>query len=69
VVGAILENGPEAVAETKALTLKQAFGDLSDAAFADLIERHASKRRSPEAAEGLASFAGKRAAKWSPSRG
>jgi methylglutaconyl-CoA hydratase len=64
-VGHILENGPEAIAQTKALTLKQAFGDLSDQAFADLIERHAAKRRSPEAAEGLASFAQKRAAKWS----
>jgi methylglutaconyl-CoA hydratase len=64
----VLENGPEAVAQTKALTLKSAFGDLSEAAFADLIERHARKRRSPEAAEGLASFAQKRAAKWSPNQ-
>jgi methylglutaconyl-CoA hydratase len=65
-VGHVLENGPEAVAQTKAQTLKRAFGDLDDAAFADLIERHAAKRRAPEAAEGLASFAQKRAARWSP---
>jgi methylglutaconyl-CoA hydratase len=64
-VGPVLENGPEAVAQTKAQTLKSAFGDLGDAAFADLIERHARKRRSSEAAEGLASFAQKRAANWS----
>ena len=67
-VGHVLENGPEAVAQTKAHTLKHAFGDLDDAAFADLIERHAAKRRSPEAAEGLASFAQKRAARWSPKK-
>jgi hypothetical protein len=28
------------------------------------VESHASKRRSPEAAEGLASFAAKRPANW-----
>jgi methylglutaconyl-CoA hydratase len=65
-VGHVLENGPEAIAQTKALTLQRAFGDLDEAAFTDLIERHARKRQSPEAAEGLASFAEKRPAKWSP---
>ena len=67
-VGHVLENGPEAIAQTKALTLKATFGDLDDAAFADLIERHAAKRQSAEAAEGLASFVEKRAARWSPSK-
>ena len=52
VVGHVLENAPEAIAQTKALTLKAAFGDLDDAAFAALIESHAAKRQSPEAAEG-----------------
>ncbi len=56
-IGHVLENGPDAVAQTKAHTLKAAFGDLDEAAFRELIERHAAKRRSPEAAEGLASFA------------
>jgi methylglutaconyl-CoA hydratase len=69
VVGHILQNGPEAVAQTKALTLKSAFADLGDEGFADLIEKHAKKRRSAEAAEGLASFAEKRAAKWMPKTG
>jgi methylglutaconyl-CoA hydratase len=46
--------------------LQQAFGDLSDGAFTQLIESHAAKRQSPEAAEGLASFKEKRAAKWTP---
>jgi len=66
VVGHVLANGPDAIAQTKALTLKAAFGDLDQSAFAALIESHAAKRQSPEAAEGLASFAEKRAAKWTP---
>ena len=66
VVGHVLENGPEAIEQTKALTLQAAFGDLDEAAFARLIESHAAKRQSPEATEGLASFAEKRAAKWTP---
>jgi methylglutaconyl-CoA hydratase len=65
-VGHVLENGPEAIAQTKATVLKYAWSDLDDAAFGRLIEAHARKRKSPEAAEGLASFADKRTAKWSP---
>jgi methylglutaconyl-CoA hydratase len=68
VVRHVLDNGPDAIARTKALTLQRAFGDLSDAAFARLIESHAAKRQSPEAAEGLASFKEKRAAKWTPGK-
>jgi methylglutaconyl-CoA hydratase len=58
----LLENGPEAVAETKALVLRATFADLDAAAFDRLVESHASKRQSDEAAEGLASFAQKRPA-------
>jgi methylglutaconyl-CoA hydratase len=68
VVGHVLENAPGAIAETKALTLQQAFDDLDAAAFAALVESHAAKRQSDEAAEGLASFAEKRAAKWTPNK-
>jgi methylglutaconyl-CoA hydratase len=68
VVAAVLENGPEAIAQTKALTLQSAFGDLSEEAFARLVESHAAKRQSAEAAEGLASFAEKRGAKWAPKK-
>ena len=67
-VGHVLDNGPEAIAQTKALVLKAAFGNLDDAAFAALIESHARKRQSSEAAEGLASFAEKRAATWTPKK-
>ena len=60
------ENGPEAVAQTKALALRGAFADLDAAAFDRLIDSHAAKRQSAEAAEGLASFAEKRSARWKP---
>src|SRR6201985_744217 len=43
-VGHVLDNAPEAIAQTKALTLKTAFGDLDEAAFAALVESHATKR-------------------------
>ena len=40
--------------------------DLDATAFDRLVESHAIKRQSAEAAEGLASFAEKRAARWKP---
>ena len=60
----LLQNGPVALAETKQLALQSAWGGFSRAAFEGLVESHAAKRRSPEAAEGLASFAEKRAGRW-----
>jgi len=60
----ILQNGPAAIAETKALALQSAWARLDDAGFERLVESHAAKRQSAEAAEGLASFAEKRAARW-----
>lgn len=66
VVAQVLENGPEAIAETKAITLEGGFADIPDDAFEGLIESHAEKRQSEEAAEGLASFAEKRSASWKP---
>jgi methylglutaconyl-CoA hydratase len=60
----ILQNGPDAIRETKAFALESAWGNLDNAAFNRLVELHAEKRQSAEAAEGLASFAEKRAAKW-----
>jgi methylglutaconyl-CoA hydratase len=64
IVDHLLQNGPEAVAETKACTLRSAWSDLDDAAFGALVASHATKRQSAEAAEGLASFAEKRPARW-----
>jgi methylglutaconyl-CoA hydratase len=63
-LGRLLENGPQAIAETKAWILKYAWGGLEPATLDALAASHGATRRSEEAAEGLASFAGKRAARW-----
>ena len=63
-IARLLENGPEAIAETKAWILQSAWGGFDRATFDALSTSHAAKRRSPEAGEGLASFAEKRAARW-----
>ena len=60
----LLQNAPEANAQTKAAALELAWGGLDDAGFERLVLQHAAKRRSAEAAEGLASFVEKRAARW-----
>ncbi len=65
IVERLLENGPEAIAQTKALVLERAWGNLDAAALDSLVEQHAIKRQSAEAAEGLASFGERRAARWS----
>jgi methylglutaconyl-CoA hydratase len=64
VVDQVLQNGPEAISQTKALAMQSAWGGLDEAKFNRLIEVHARKRQSAEAAEGVLSFAEKRAAVW-----
>jgi methylglutaconyl-CoA hydratase len=64
IVEAVLQNGPQAIAQSKALTLQSAWTQLDEPALTRLIDLHADKRQSAEAAEGLASFAEKRAARW-----
>jgi methylglutaconyl-CoA hydratase len=64
VVDHLLQNGPEAIAQTKALAIEQAWSHMDEAKFKRLIETHARKRQSAEASEGLASFMEKRAARW-----
>jgi methylglutaconyl-CoA hydratase len=64
IIEQIIQNGPEAIAQTKAHALESAWAHLDDRAFSRLVESHADKRLSIEAAEGLASFAEKRAARW-----
>jgi len=66
VVVQLLQNAPEANAQTKDVALEFAWGSIDEAAFERLVSQHAAKRRSAEAAEGLASFAEKRAARWFP---
>ena len=66
IAGHLLENGPQAIAETKAWILESAWGGFDRATLDALSASHAAKRRSAEAGEGLASFAEKRPAKWRP---
>ena len=65
-VDQLLANGPQALAETKALALESSFGGMAveDAAYARLVRMHSARRRTAEASEGLASFAEKRAGNW-----
>lgn len=60
----LIGNGPGALAETKALALKSAWGGFGPETLEALVLGHALKRRSAEASEGLASFVEKRAARW-----
>ncbi|HET9663427.1 MAG TPA: enoyl-CoA hydratase-related protein [Burkholderiales bacterium] len=60
----LLQNAPEANVQTKAVALECAWGKMSDETFDRLVSQHAAKRQSEEAAEGLASFAEKRPARW-----
>jgi methylglutaconyl-CoA hydratase len=66
IVDQILRNAPEATAQTKAVALESAWGVVGDDVQARLVAQHATRRRSSEAAEGLASFREKRAARWYP---
>jgi methylglutaconyl-CoA hydratase len=66
VVDQLLQNAPEATAQTKAVALESAWGIVAPATFDRLVVQHAAKRRSAEAVDGLASFAEKRAARWYP---
>lgn len=63
-VAQLLQNAPEANSQTKAAALEFAWGGIDDAVLGRLVAQHAAKRRSTEAAEGLASFLDKRAARW-----
>ncbi|MFI4996701.1 MAG: enoyl-CoA hydratase-related protein [Hyphomicrobiales bacterium] len=64
IVASFLENGPLAIAETKAVALDLAGMAIDQATFDRLVDSQAAKRQSREAAEGLASFVEKRPARW-----
>ena len=63
-VSQLLQNAPEANAQTKSAALEFAWGAAQESVLERLVAAHAAKRRSREAAEGLASFAEKRPARW-----
>jgi methylglutaconyl-CoA hydratase len=58
--------GPEAVAITKQLIAEAIETPFEDAFHDRIVEEAASRRRSQEAAEGLASFREKRKPRWYP---
>ncbi|MEO1719903.1 MAG: enoyl-CoA hydratase-related protein [Pseudomonadota bacterium] len=64
IIAKTLENAPDAIAQTKAQTLGQGRGLMTPDLHEHLISAHAAKRQSAEAAEGMASFAEKRPARW-----
>jgi methylglutaconyl-CoA hydratase len=66
IVGHLLANGPQAIAQTKMCAMRFAWGDLDDAAFTKLVDSHSAKRQTAEAAEGLSSFLEKRPPRWAP---
>lgn len=71
-VAQILENSSAAMAKTKQHILEHvwaSFGGRFDRETSDaLVKSHAEARQTPDAAEGLASFAEKRSAKWAPKK-
>lgn len=64
IVNHLIENAPQAIAQTKALALRSAWGNPDQAALDALVDSHSAKRQSAEAAEGLESFTQKRPARW-----
>jgi len=64
IVDAILMNAPDATQQTKRRSLLVAQSLLDAKAVEALVREHAAKRQSPEADEGLASFAEKRKPAW-----
>jgi methylglutaconyl-CoA hydratase len=66
VIDAFLRTAPRAAAISKRSARACAGSILSDARFEQLVAEHAERRRSPEALEGLASFAQRRPPAWAP---
>ena len=69
VIDALLMAAPEALAQTKRRALLEAGLVIDGDHFQTLVEEHALKRQSEEAAEGLASFLERRPPSWYPGAG
>ncbi|MGI9522268.1 MAG: enoyl-CoA hydratase-related protein, partial [Hyphomicrobiaceae bacterium] len=65
ILSLLLENAPDAIADTKSHILALSNSSISDAAKFKLAQAHATRRQTAEAQEGLASFKEKRNANWS----
>lgn len=66
IIDGLLRGAPQASAISKRSARACAGAIVSDARFEQLVEEHAQRRRSAEAAEGLAAFAQRRAPAWAP---
>ena len=64
IVDALLMTAPVATTATKLRSLQVAGAFVDDGVFRDLVHEHATTRRLPEAAEGLACFHEKRKPSW-----
>jgi methylglutaconyl-CoA hydratase len=69
IIETILQGGPNALRETKKLIKDVAALAIPDPLFEHLAARHAEKRQTPEAEEGLESFVEKRDPSWYPGAG
>lgn len=65
IIEGLLQSAPDAIAVSKHCAMSCAGALIDDARFTELVALHSAKRQSAEAAEGLASFAEKRAPSWS----
>ena len=61
----VLANGPQAISETKAWVLRSAWQDLAEEDFTEIVDSHAEEAPIGRGRRGLASFAEKRAGRWS----
>lgn len=66
IIEALLSAAPKAVAQTKRDVMRCAGSVMDDAMCESLVAAHAAKRQTAEAAEGFASFTGKRDPAWYP---
>ena len=64
IINSIMQNGPQAISDTKRLILEASRLTIDDNFAEHLAVEHALKRRSQEASEGLLSFLEKREALW-----
>ena len=64
IVDALLRNGPQATRLTKETALRSCWSAIHEEDDRRLVQEHARKRQSDEAAEGFASFREKREADW-----
>lgn len=66
IIDGLLLSAPQALVQTKRAAIAESGAPPGEDGLEDLVRSHAAKRRSSEAAEGLASFSEKRKPRWYP---